>query len=42
MLLKFDMFGKRIRAKKHLKEDTRSVIPSVNSVGVCHKSVTPW
>lgn len=42
MLLKFDMFGERIHAKKHLKENIRSAIHSVNSVAVCHRSVKPW
>lgn len=42
MLLKFDMFGEKIHAKKHLKENIRSVIYSVNSVAVCHKSVRSW
>lgn len=30
MLLKFDMFEEKIHARKHLKENIRSVIHSVN------------
>lgn len=40
MLLKFDTFGKRIHAKKHLKENLRSVIHSANSVAVPYVSKT--
>lgn len=42
MLLKFNMSGEGIHANKHLKENIRSVIHSVNSVAVCHRSVKPW
>lgn len=42
ILLKFDMFGERIHAKKHLKENVRSVIHSINSISVCYKLVKPW
>lgn len=42
MLLKFDMSGEGIHAIKHLMENIKSVIHSLNSVVVCHKSVKPW